>query len=151
MLLTNYGNFQWKHQLFLFQSSCQCFISVLRNIDFLNRHWSCCSNFTFKLNLLTKITRFFLGINQHFLSNVVVVEKESLLKKRLQAFYSWHQSLCYHLKMLPSSLIVNEPTSLFRKLPVLFTSKEQLYLSRFENWWILFLWSNESGFGRIRG
>ena len=65
--------------------------------------------------------------------------------------------------MLPSVSPVNEPTSFFRKLPVLFTSKEnyfeskcafveaiykiagdkanelfplkkQLYLSRFENW-----------------
>ena len=32
--------------------------------------------------------------------------------------------------MLPSSSIVNEPTSLFRKLPVLFTSKENYFESK---------------------
>ncbi len=39
-------------------------------------------------------------------------------------------AICYHLKMLPSSSIVNEPTSLFRKLPVLFTSKENYFESK---------------------
>ncbi len=106
MLLTKYGNLQGKHQLFLFQPSRQCFISVLRNIDFLNRHWSCYSNFTFKLNLLHKITKNFLGINQHFLSNVVIAEKKSFLQKHLQTFYSWHQWLhviiwkCCHQSLL---------------------------------------------------
>ncbi len=52
LLLKKYGNLQGKEQLFLFQSSRQCFISVLQNIDFLNQLWSCYSSFTFKLNLL---------------------------------------------------------------------------------------------------
>jgi hypothetical protein len=90
MLLTNYGNLQGKHQLFLFQSSRQCFISVLWNIDFVNLLWSCYSNFTFKLNLLHMIIRYFLGMNQHFLSNVFVVAKKLLLWKRWRNFYSWH-------------------------------------------------------------
>ena len=76
MLLTNYGNLQGNHQLFLFQSSRQCFISVLWNIDFLNLLWSCFSNFTSKLNLLQMIIRYFLGINQNSLSNVFVVGKK---------------------------------------------------------------------------
>ena len=75
LLLRNYGNVQGKYQLFLFQSSCQCFISVLRNIDFLNQLWSCYSSFTFKLNLLHMIIRYFVGINQSFLSSVFVVGK----------------------------------------------------------------------------
>jgi hypothetical protein len=66
MLLTNYGNLQGKHKLFLFQSSRKCFISILQNIDFLNLLWSCYSNFTFKLNLLHMIITYFLGINQLF-------------------------------------------------------------------------------------
>jgi hypothetical protein len=44
MSLKKYGKLQGKQQLFLFQSSCQCFISVLRNIDFLNQLWSCYSS-----------------------------------------------------------------------------------------------------------
>jgi hypothetical protein len=39
-------------------------------------------------------------------------------------------AICYHLKMLPSSSIVNEPTYLLRKLPVLFTSKENYFESK---------------------
>jgi hypothetical protein len=58
-----------------FQSSRQCFISVFRNIDFLNQLWSCYSSFIFKSNLLHLIIRYFLGINLSFLSFVVVVEK----------------------------------------------------------------------------
>jgi hypothetical protein len=38
-------------------------------------------------------------------------------------------AICHHLKMLPSVTLVNEPTSLFRKLPVLFTSKENYFES----------------------
>ncbi len=86
MSLTKYGNLQEKHQLFLFQSSRQCFISVLRNIDFLNWHWSYYSNFTFKLNLLHKITKYFLGINQHFLSSVFIVEKNHSYRNTCKPF-----------------------------------------------------------------
>jgi hypothetical protein len=39
-------------------------------------------------------------------------------------------AICYHLKMLPASSIVNEPPSSFRKLPVLFTSKENYFESK---------------------
>ena len=39
-------------------------------------------------------------------------------------------AMYHHLKMLPSVSLVNEPTSLFRKLPVLFTSKENYFESK---------------------
>ncbi len=88
--LRNYGNVQGKYQLFLFQSSCQCFISVLQNIDFLNQLRSCYSSFTFKLNLLHMIIRYFLGISPSSLSCVFVVRKTLLLQNCLGNFYSWH-------------------------------------------------------------
>jgi hypothetical protein len=65
-----------KQQLSLFQSSRQCFISVLWNIDFLNQLWSCYSSFTFKSNLLHMIIRYFLGINRSILSIVFIVGKK---------------------------------------------------------------------------
>ena len=77
MSLKKYGKLQQKQQLFLFQSSCQCFISILWNIDFLNQLWSCYSSFTFKLNLLHMIVRYFLGINWSSLSIVFDVEKNN--------------------------------------------------------------------------
>ena len=55
-----------------------------------------------------------------------ITSKETLANLLLMAPIA----ICYHLKMLPSSLIVNEPTSLFRKLPVLFTSKENYFESK---------------------
>jgi hypothetical protein len=39
-------------------------------------------------------------------------------------------AICHNLKMLPSGSIVNEPTFLFRKIPVLFTSKENYFESK---------------------
>ncbi len=45
MSLKKYGKLQGKQQLSLFQSSRQCFISVLWDIDFLNQLWSSYSNF----------------------------------------------------------------------------------------------------------
>jgi hypothetical protein len=57
-----YGNLQAKQQLFLFQSSHQYFISVSRNIDFLNQLWNCYSSFNFKPNQLQKNIWCFLGI-----------------------------------------------------------------------------------------
>ncbi len=105
-VLRNYGNVQGKYQLFLFQSSCQCFISVLHNIDFLNHLWSCYSSFTFKLNLLHMIIRYFLGINPSSLSSVFVVGKKILLQNCLGDFYSWHPWLfliiweCCHQSLL---------------------------------------------------
>jgi hypothetical protein len=86
MSLKKYGILQGKHQLFLFQSSCPCFISVMRNIDFLNQLWSCYSSFTFKLNLLHLIIRYFLGINQSFLSIVFVVEKNNSYRIDWESF-----------------------------------------------------------------
>ena len=55
-----------------------------------------------------------------------ITSKETLANLLLMAPIA----ICHHLKMLPSSLIVNEPTSLFRKLPVLFTSKENYFESK---------------------
>ncbi len=39
-------------------------------------------------------------------------------------------AICHHLKMLPSVSLVNEPTFLFRKMPVLFTSIENYFASK---------------------
>ncbi len=77
MSLKKYGNLQGKQHLFLFQSSRGCFISISRNMDFWNQLWCCYSSFTFKLNLLHMIIRYFLGINQSSLSIVFVVEKNN--------------------------------------------------------------------------
>jgi hypothetical protein len=39
-------------------------------------------------------------------------------------------AICHHLKILPSVSLVNEPTFLFRKMPVLFTSIENYFASK---------------------
>ncbi len=39
-------------------------------------------------------------------------------------------AICHHLKMLPSVSLVNEPTFLFRNMPVLFTSIENYFPSK---------------------
>ncbi len=57
---------------------------------FLESLWSCYSSFTFKLNLLHMIIRYFLGINRSSLSSVFVVGKKLLLQNCLGNFYSWH-------------------------------------------------------------
>jgi hypothetical protein len=62
-----------KATIILFQSSRQCFISILRNIDVLNQLWSCYSS---KPNQLHMIIRYFLGINQSSVSIIFVVKKQ---------------------------------------------------------------------------
>jgi hypothetical protein len=88
LLLKKYETVQGKYQLFLFQSSYQCLISVLRNIDFLNQLWSCYSSFTFKLNLLHMIIRYFMGINPSSLSQV-----SSLWEKNYSYRIAWETSI----------------------------------------------------------
>ena len=121
--LKKHGILQAKQQLFLFQSSRQCFISVLRNIDFLNQLWSCYSSFTFKSNLLHMIIRYFPGINQSSLSSVFVVGKKILLQNCLGNFYSWHPWLflivCKHYQSSISP--VNDSPLVLKNMPVLFT------------------------------
>ncbi len=39
-------------------------------------------------------------------------------------------AICHHLKMLPSVSLANEPTFLFRNMPVLFTSIENYFASK---------------------
>jgi hypothetical protein len=46
--------------------------------------------FYIQVESIAHIIRYFLGINQHFLSNVFVVAKKLLLWKRWENFYSWH-------------------------------------------------------------
>ncbi len=86
MSLKKYGKLQGKQQLFLFQSSRQSFISVLRHRDFLNQLWSCYSSFTFKSNLLHLTIRYFLGINRSFLSFDFVVEKNNCYRINWESF-----------------------------------------------------------------
>jgi hypothetical protein len=50
----------------------QCFLEH----RFFESTWNCYSSFIFKLNLLHLIIKYFLGINQSFLSFVFVVEKK---------------------------------------------------------------------------
>jgi hypothetical protein len=88
--LMMYGDLQSKQQLFLFQSSHQCFISVSRNTDSLNQLGHCYSSFNFKQNQLHKIKNYFLVIYQSSVSSVFVMEKELLQLKHLGKFYSLH-------------------------------------------------------------
>jgi hypothetical protein len=55
---------QSQQQLFPFQSSHQCFISVSRNTDSLNQLWNCYSSYIFKQNQLHKILNYFQGMYQ---------------------------------------------------------------------------------------
>jgi hypothetical protein len=57
-----------------------------RNIDFLNQLWRCYSSFTFKSNLLNMIIRYFLGINQSFLSIIFVVENNNSYRFDWESF-----------------------------------------------------------------
>ncbi len=85
-----YGDLQSMQQLFYFQSSHQCFISISRNTDSLNQLWNCYSSFIFKWNQFYKIINYFLVIYWSSVSSVVVVEKELLHLKHLGKFYSLH-------------------------------------------------------------
>ena len=122
MSLKKYGKLQGKQQLFLFQSSRQCFISIFWNIDFFNQLWSCYSSFIFKLNLLHLIIRYFLGINRSFLASVFVVEKNYSYRIDWKLLFMAPMAICHHLKILSSIPLVNDSPLIFMNMPVLFTS-----------------------------
>jgi hypothetical protein len=132
MSLKKYGSLQGKQQLFHFQSSRQYFISVSWNIDFLNQLWTCYGSFTFKLNLLHMIIRYFLGINGNSLSIVFVVGKKltpiELIGKLL---FMALMAICHHLKILLSISPVNDSPLIFKNMPVLFTSTKKYSASKY--------------------
>jgi hypothetical protein len=126
MLLKKYGKLQGKQQLFLFQPSCQYFISVSLNIHFLNQLWSCYSSLTFKLNLLLLIIRYFLGINQSFLSIVFVVKKITSTESIGKVLFMAPMAISHHLKILQSIPSVND--SWYLKWPKYFIKYDLLNL-----------------------
>jgi hypothetical protein len=126
----NYGNLQGKYLLFLFQSSRQCFIRVLRNTDFLNLLWSCSSNFTSKLNLLHMIIRYFHGINRIFSQKSLLWEKITPTELLGKLLFMAPMAICHHLKMLSSISFVNDSRLLLKNVPVLFTSTKKYSASK---------------------
>ncbi len=135
--LRKYGNLQAKQRLFLFQSSCQCFISVWRNIDFLNQLRSCYSSFNFKSNQLHMIIGYFLGINWSSVSSVFVVEKITPTESIGKLLFIAPVAICHHLKILLSIPPVNDSLSIFKNMPVLFTFIKNIQHQKYCCWYNL--------------
>ncbi len=93
MLLTKYGNLQVKHQLYLFQSSHQCFVSVFTEHRFLESTLELLQQFFIQVESVAQDYKLFPGDQSTFSLKCCRCGKKSLLQKHLQTFYSWHQWL----------------------------------------------------------
>jgi hypothetical protein len=97
---------------------------------FLDQLWSCYSSFIFKSNLLHLLIRYFLGINQSFLSFVFDVEKNTPTELIGKLLSMAPMAICHHLKILSSIPPVNDVPLIFKNMAVLFTSTKNYSTSK---------------------
>jgi hypothetical protein len=87
--------------------------------------------FSFMLNLLQMIIRYFLGINPSSLSSVSIVGKKVIPTELLgKLIFMAPMAISHHLKILSSISPVNDSPLVLKNMPVLFTSTRNYSASK---------------------